>query len=239
VDSGLTQKDVRKVAIIQSNYIPWKGYFDLMARADVLVIYDEVQYTKNDWRNRNIIKTPNGTQWLTIPVRQRSLSQRIFETEVTDPKWAVKHLRTMHMNYAKAPFFKEVFPVLESVYELLDTPFLSEINLQLLLTVRDMLGISTEIIDSRNLNMEGDRSGRLVDAVLKLGGTEYISGPSAKGYLNEHLFEREGISVSWMDYSHYPEYPQLFPPFVHQVSVVDVMMNVPSHRLKEMIIPFN
>jgi hypothetical protein len=216
---------MKSIAIIQSNYIPWKGYFDLMARADVLVIYDEVQYTKNDWRNRNIIKTPNGPQWLTIPVRQRSLSQRIFETEVTDPKWVVKHLRTMQMNYAKAPFFKEVFPVLESVYERLDTPFLSEINLQLLLTVRDMLGISTEIIDSRNLNMEGDRSGRLVDAVLKLGGTEYISGAAAKDYLDVELFNSNGVSVSWMDYSNYPEYPQLFPPFVHKVSVVDLLFN--------------
>jgi hypothetical protein len=218
-------REVKKVAIIQSNYIPWKGYFDLMARADVLVIYDEVQYTKNDWRNRNIIKTPNGPQWITIPVRQRSLSQRIFETEVTDPKWAVKHLRTLQMNYAKAPFFKEIFPVLESVYESLATPFLSEINLQLLLTVRDMLGISTEVIDSRRLHLEGDRSERLVDAVLKLDGTEYISGPSAKAYLDMGLFNSKGIAVTWMDYSNYPQYPQLFPPFKHEVSVVDLLFN--------------
>ncbi len=218
-------REMKKVAIIQSNYIPWKGYFDLMARADVLVIYDEVQYTKNDWRNRNIIKTPNGPQWITIPVRQRSLSQRIFETEVTDPKWAVKHLRTLQMNYAKAPFFKEIFPVLESVYESLATPFLSEINLQLLLAVRDMLGISTEVIDSRSLNLEGDRSERLVDAVLKLGGTEYISGPSAKDYLDMGLFNSKGVTVTWMDYSYYPEYPQLFPPFKHEVSVVDLLFN--------------
>lgn len=217
---------VKKVAIIQSNYVPWKGYFDLMDRADVLVIYDEVQYTKNDWRNRNIIKTPHGPQWLTIPVRQRSLSQRIFETEVTDPKWAVKHLRTLQMNYAKAPYFKDVFPVLESVYTGLDTPFLSEINLRLLLAVRDMLGITTELMDSRGLKLEGDRSERLVDAVIKLGGHEYISGPSAKDYLDVGLFNRNSIGVRWMDYSNYPEYPQLYPPFKHEVSVVDALFNV-------------
>ena len=216
---------MKSIAIIQSNYIPWKGYFDLMARADVLVIYDEVQYTKNDWRNRNIIKTPNGPQWITIPVRQRNLSQRICETEVTDPKWALKHLRTLQTNYAKAPFFKEVFPVLESVYMGLDTPFLSEINLMLLLTVRDMLGISTEVIDSRSLNLEGNRSERLVDALLKLGGTEYISGPSAKEYLDVGLFSNKGIGVTWMDYSGYSEYPQLFPPFKHEVSVIDLLFN--------------
>jgi hypothetical protein len=212
------------VAILQSNYIPWKGYFDLIAAADVFVIYDEVQYTKNDWRNRNLIKTPNGQQWLTIPVRQVTLDQRICDTRISDPSWSRKHIGALQANYARAPYFDRykmaIFEELVRSRELL-----TEINVGMIRTLCELLGITTKIMDSRELDVVGDRNSRLLDACKKLGATHYLSGPAAQGYLDLALFEEGGIEVNWMDYSGYAEYNQLFPPFVHGVSVLDLLFN--------------
>lgn len=197
-----------------------------MRSVDTFVIYDEVQYTKNDWRNRNQIKTPNGPEWITIPVRQLSLSQKIYETEVSLPRWNIKHWNTLKTNYAKAKHFGTYGPVFENLYKNTNTPFLSEINLTFIKAINEILNIKTEIIDSRELQLEGDRNERLVDAVKKLNGTRYISGPSAKSYLDESLFDHEGISVDWISYAGYPEYEQLFPPFAHAVSVLDLIFNM-------------
>jgi hypothetical protein len=217
---------VKKVAILQSNYIPWKGYFDIINSVDTFVIYDEVQYTKNDWRNRNIIKTPTGTAWLTIPVRQVSLEQKIFETQTTLKNWNVKHWNSIKGAYSKAKFFKEYEEYFCSVYLNIDTENLSEINLIFIRAINKLLGITTEIIDSRTLNLDGDKNKRLVQAVSKLGGTIYVSGPSAKNYLDETIFNKADIQVEWMDYSKYTEYPQLYPPFVHGVSILDMVFNI-------------
>lgn len=213
------------VAILQSNYIPWKGYFDLIAAADVFVIYDEVQYTKNDWRNRNVIKTPNGPQWLSIPVRQVSLEQRICDSRISDASWARKHIGTLQANYARAPFFEQYKqPVFDELTRTGD--LLSDVNVRLIRLLCDLLGIHTRIIDSRELALEGDRNARLLDACIKLGATEYLSGPAARSYLDTTLFQGKGIDVRWMDYAGYPEYGQLFPPFVHGVSVLDLLFNM-------------
>lgn len=216
---------MKTIAILQSNYIPWKGYFDLIRSVDTFVIYDEVQYTKNDWRNRNQIKTANGPAWITIPVRQLSLSQRIYETEVSLPNWNVKHWNTLKTNYAKAKYFGTYAPLFENIYKNISTPLLSEINLTFIKALNEILNIKTEIIDSRELHLEGDRNERLLDAIKKLNGTRYISGPSARSYLDEALFQKENITVDWISYSGYPEYEQLFPPFVHAVSVLDLIFN--------------
>ena len=119
----------KKVAILQSNYIPWKGYFDLIAKADVFVVYDEVQYTKNDWRNRNIILTQNGPNWITIPVRVNNLDQKIFETKIASTNWNRKHYNSIIFNYSKAPFFKDFKDFLEELYNV-NSEFLSEINIR-------------------------------------------------------------------------------------------------------------
>lgn len=213
------------VAILQSNYIPWKGYFDLVAAADIFVIYDEVQYTKNDWRNRNQIKTPNGPQWITIPVRQVNLGQRICDSRISDTSWARKHMGALQANYARAPFFEQYK---KTVFDELSQPreFLSEVNVGLIRMICGLLGITTRIIDSRELALQGDRNARLLDACKKLGATAYLSGPAARSYLDTAWFQHEGIDVHWMDYSGYTEYPQLFPPFVHGVSVLDLLFNV-------------
>jgi len=220
---------LNKIAILQSNYIPWKGYFDLINSVDIFVIYDEVQYTKNDWRNRNMFKTKHGKEWITIPVRQISLSQRINETHVAVKNWHMKHWNSILTNYSKAGSFKETKDFVEDLY--FAEPFttnLSEINARFIKKICFYLGITTKIIDSRELNLKGDRNEKLLDACNKLQGNVYLSGPSAKEYLKIELFAENKIDVEWMSYSNYPEYPQLFPPFEHGVSVLDVIMNTGS-----------
>ncbi|MFT6210588.1 MAG: hypothetical protein ACJAYA_000397 [Bacteroidia bacterium] len=215
------------VSISQSNYIPWKGYFDLIAKSDVFVIYDEVQYTKNDWRNRNIIKTAKGTEWLTIPVNQKGLNQRIYDTKVSFNNWGKKHRGTLQANYAKADSFKEVR---DMVFDWLstDAELLTDINTTIIKGICKQLGIGTRIIDSRELNLVGEPSERLVDACKKLDASVYLSGPAGRNYLKCELFEQEEMTVEWMDYSGYKEYSQLHPPFEHGVSVLDLLFNVGS-----------
>ncbi len=214
----------KTVAIIQSNYIPWKGYFDLIKQSDVLIIYDEVQYTKNDWRNRNMIKTPNGKQWLTIPVKQNSLDQKIHETVIADTSWSKKHMNALQINYSKTPFFKTYKELFFELYTH-SSEYLSEINLSFIKAICGILEINTQIIDSRELNLDGDKNMKLVNACLKLNATNYLSGPAAKSYLDIELFNQNNIKVDWMDYSKYNEYPQLHPPFAHDVSVLDMVFN--------------
>ncbi len=214
----------KTIAILQSNYIPWKGYFDIIAKSDVFVIYDEVQYTKNDWRNRNIIKTKNGLQWLTIAVKQESLQQKIHDTEVHKNNWAKKHKGTLQANYAKAKYFKDYKDEIFNIYDNVSTN-LTEINTSFIRKICQLLEINTEIVDSRNLNLKGDRQERLIDACKKLNAETYISGSAAKSYLNENLFNEQQINVEWMDYSNYKKYSQLFPPFEHGVSILDLIFN--------------
>lgn len=216
--------NLKKIAILQSNYIPWKGYFDMIANVDVFVIYDEVQYTKNDWRNRNIIKTKNGLQWLTIAVRQESLSQTICSTEVFKSNWKAKHINTLLANYAKAPYFKNYKERIFKVYEQ-TTEKLSEINLDFIKEICEILEINTKIIDSRSLNLKGDKQERLVQACKQLNADTYISGPAAKSYIDERLFENHQIKVEWMDYNNYKTYNQMHPPFEHGVSILDLIFN--------------
>ena len=212
------------VSILQSNYIPWKGYFDIIAKSDVFVIYDEVQFTKNDWRNRNLIKTQEGLEWISISVRQESLKQKIFETKILLHNWSKKHKSTLQTNYGKAPYFKDYK---DSIFEIYDSPStdLSQINRLFIEKICAILAIETKIIDSRELNLEGDRLERLIDACKKLNAKKYLSGPAAKNYINEVLFNENNIELEWMDYSNYKEYKQLYPPFEHGVSVLDLIFN--------------
>ena len=217
-------KDIKKVAIIQSNYIPWKGYFDIINSADAFVVYDEVQYTKNDWRNRNLIKTPNGREWITIPVRHNKLNHRICEISILSPNWKDKHLKTLQSNYARAKCFDDVKKMVFDWYSI-DSDLLSEINRHFIENICSFLNINTLIIDSRDLNLKGDRNERLVEVCKKLGAEVYLSGPTAKSYLDKSMFSQEGIQVDWMDYSGYKEYDQLYPPFENNVSILDLIFN--------------
>ena len=217
----------RTVAIVQSSYIPWKGYFDLMASADLFVLYDDVQYTRRDWRNRNRIKTKDGVQWLTVPVEVKGhYHARIRDIRVSDPDWAARHWARLRQAYTRAPFLGQYAPVLEDLYLGTRTPFLSEINHRFLSELAGLLGIRTPLAWSDDYRLVDGRTERLLDLCLQTGARRYLSGPSARAYLDETLFAREGIEVVYADYSGYPEYSQLFPPFDHQVSVVDLLLNV-------------
>lgn len=214
------------IFITQSNYIPWKGYFDAINSADVFVVYDDMQYTKNDWRNRNQIKTPNGTQWLTIPVKSVSLDQKINETAVANQVWRKKHWKTIVQNYSKAPHFKKYAAEFEALYLDSSHEKLSEINHSFIVLINKLLCIETEVVWSSDYELKGDKNERLVNLCTELGGTKYLSGPAAQNYLAVDLFTKAGIEVEWMDYSNYPEYPQLFPPFEHGVTVLDLLFNM-------------
>lgn len=216
-----------RVAIVQSNYIPWKGYFDLIAGVDTFVLYDDAQYTKRDWRNRNRIKTAQGVQWLTLPVQVTGkYLQLIREVLVSDPAWAETHWRTLTHHYGKAAGFAEVAPAIEGLYrEAAASQRLSEINHLFLTGINKLLGITTPFRWSNELELTGDRSDRLLGMCRQLGADTYVSGPSARDYLDERLFQDAGIAVEWADYSGYPEYRQLHPPFDHHVSIVDLLLN--------------
>lgn len=216
---------MKRIAILQSNYIPWKGYFDLIASVDVFVFYDDMQYTKNDWRNRNLIKTPQGPAWLTIPVRQESLAQTIRDTRIADPAWAKKHWKTIAQNYARAAYFKEYRDFFAELYQGAVSPWLSEINQSFVRAINGLLGIDTVIRSASEFTLAPGKSERLLALCRELGATGYLSGPAAKDYLDTALFAAAGIEAEWMDYRGYPEYPQLFPPFAHGVSILDLIFN--------------
>ena len=217
---------MKRVAIIQSNYIPWKGYFDLIASVDEFVLYDTVQYTRRDWRNRNLIKTASGLQWLSVPVKVRGrYHQSIAETEIMGNEWASQHWRTITSNYRRSSFFDDVRQWLEPVYTEEHFTHLSALNHRLIRSVCSYLGIGTRIHSSSEFMVSEERSERLAEICQKIQAGVYVSGPAAKSYLNEQLFTDRGISVSWFDYGHYPEYPQLWGSFEHGVSILDLLFN--------------
>lgn len=216
---------MKKIAISQSNYIPWKGYFDLIRSVDVFVIYDEVQYTKNDWRNRNKIMTPSGPIWLTIPVKQNHLEQRINETIVQHNFWIKKHLNAIRLNYSKASFFKEFFPFIEDLYLSIESDKLSEINEHFLRKILSFYNINTRIERSENLDLKGNRIEKLIDAVEKLQGNTYVSGPNGRNYLEESFFQNANINLQYFSYDNFSEYPQIHGEFSHHLSIIDCILN--------------
>lgn len=228
---------MKKIAILQSNYIPWKGYFDLINMVDEFIFYDEVQYTKNDWRNRNKIKTQQGIQWLTIPVRQESLEQKIKDTKISDKKWNIKHWRTISQNYAKAKYFKDYKDIFEELYLTCDEEYLSQINYKFITTINEILGIKTKLRWSSEFELVDGQTEKLLGICKDCNADIYLSGPAAKDYFNEELAKQENIKVEWMDYSGYKEYEQLNPPFEHGVSILDLIFNE-GNRAKEFMKSF-
>jgi hypothetical protein len=218
---------LKKVAILQSNYIPWKGYFDIIASVDEFILYDDMQYTRRDWRNRNNIKTSKGLIWLTIPVDVKGkFEQRICDTLVSDTKWIKEHTASIVHNYSKARRFKDYKDWLFDIYEkVTHEKFLSRVNYILLQEVMKFLNIQTPLTWSMDYHAEGTKTNRLLDICLKANADIYLSGPAAKDYLEVDRFKENGILVEWMDYSGYSEYEQLYPPFEHGVSILDLILN--------------
>lgn len=210
-------------AVLQSNYIPWRGYFDVIHDADVFVFYDDVQYTVNDWRNRNRVKTANGVVWLTIPVGNQN-DRRICDVEIRDRSWMRKHWMTIEQSYRKAPHFAAYEPFFRDVYTR-EWTSLSELNQTVIKSIAgDLLGITTTFRDSREFTLQHAKSDRLLSLLQQLGATRYISGPAAKAYLDVETYAKAGITVEWKDYTTYPPYPQLHGGFAGDVSIVDTLM---------------
>jgi hypothetical protein len=214
----------KKILILQSNYIPWKGYFDLINSVDEFIIYDHVQYTKNDWRNRNKIKTPNGAQWLAIPVNH-STSMRIKDVKVVNNLWRKKHWNTLTGNYAKAKYFKEYKDRFELLYLKGAEKYLSQINYIFLNEINEILNIKTTISWSWDYNLDGNKNEIIISLCKQTNADEYLSGPAAKDYIDENIFQENNIKITWMDYNNYPIYDQLYPPFEHGVSILDLIFN--------------
>lgn len=214
------------MAIVQSNYIPWKGYFDLINLVDEFILFDDMQYTRRDWRNRNLIKTRAGLKWLTIPVAVKgNFFQKIKDTRVSDPGWGRTHWESIVHNYSKANHFAAFREVFESLYLGSQESFLSQINYAFLTAICKILRIDARITWSDDYESVEGKTERLVSICKQAGATTYISGPAARDYIDEGLFNNADISLEYMDYSAYPEYRQLFPPFEHGVSVIDLIFN--------------
>lgn len=217
---------MKKVAILQSNYIPWKGYFDLIRQVDEFILFDEMQYTRRDWRNRNKIKTQRGLEWLTVPVKVKGrYYQTIRETELDGSPWASDHWKALTANYGRAPFFSELASELKPLYLDRQYTHLSQLNRALIDWVCSKLGITTLISDSSDYRLIEGKTERLLDICRQAGATEYLSGPAAAGYLETNLFETAGIGVRFFDYEGYPPYSQLWGEFEHGVTVLDLLFN--------------
>lgn len=217
----------KTVAIVQSSYVPWKGYFQLIARSDEFILFDDVQFTKRDWRNRNRIKTRDGVQWLSIPVNVSGrYFQAIKDVSIADPEWNTRHWKTIAANYAQARYFKEYRDPVERLYREATDTSLSAVNRRLLAGLCELLDIRTPLTWSMDYRIVDGKTERLVDLCRQAGATRYLSGPRASAYIDRACFERAGIELVYADYDGYPEYSQLFPPFDHYVSVIDVLFNL-------------
>jgi hypothetical protein len=215
-----------KCVILQPSYIPWRGYFDQINRADVFVFYDDVQYDKHGWRNRNQIKTGQGRQWLTIPVHSQGVVEKsipIKQVEIDWSKpWNQSHWKALTMAYGRAPFFRDYTGLLEPFYQRRDA-YLADLTIELTIALARELGIKhTRFLRASELAVSGQKTNRLIQILVQLGATDYISGPSAKDYIEANQFESAGISLEYMDYN-YPEYPQLHPPFDPNLSILDLL----------------
>lgn len=226
---------MKKIAILQSNYIPWKGYFDMIAAVDEFIIFDDAQYTKNDWRNRNIIKTSQGSKWLTVPVTlSGNFGQSIRETRISSTNWPRKHWASLAQNYCRASHFKEISTWLQPLYLTNECSLLSPVNRRFIEAICDYLGIRTKISNSWDYSLIEGKNDRLVDLITQAGGNEYISGKAAMEYIDPELFDKNGIKLTWFDYSDYPKYEQLWGPFDHKVTVLDLLFNCGSNSKQYM-----
>jgi len=214
-----------KVGLIQSNYLPWKGYFDFIDDVDLFIFYDDVQYTKNDWRNRNKIKTQAGLTWLTVPVIFSLRNKTFIQDARIDYKqnWQTKHIKSIKQSYQKAAFYEKYA---DSLFEIIKMPYetISELNVELIKWIMDQLNIDTKLMFSNELQATGYKTVRIINILNSVGGTDYLTGPAAQSYLEEEKFTAAGIGLEYKIYD-YPEYSQLNGKFEPNVSVIDLLFN--------------
>lgn len=228
-----------KIVVLQSNYIPWKGYFNIINDADIFCFLDEVQYTKNDWRNRNKLYSKNGLFWLTIPINKGSVNLKISEVLLENTFWQEKHFKSIVQTYSNAPQINNILPILEDIYLEKQWESLSQLNQFLIKRICDYIGIKTMIVNSKDYYLDSNRIDRIISLVKQMDGTEYISGIAAKNYLSgkEEIFNQNNIKLVYKTYEGYKKYQQNLPVFENFVSIIDTLMFVPQSHLFEYITP--
>lgn len=198
----------------------------MIAAVDEFILYDDMQYTRRDWRNRNQIKTPQGIQWLTVPVSVKGkYHQKIREVKIEGADWSGAHWKTLAQNYRRAPYFAEIASWLEPLYLEQNFTHISQLNRRFIEAICNYLTIKTAITSSWDYTLLDGKTERLADLCLQAGGAEYISGPAAKHYVDEKVFSDLGIKLTWFDYAGYPSYPQLWGEFTHGVTILDLLFN--------------
>lgn len=217
---------MKKIAISQSNYIPWKGYFDMINMVDEFILYDTMQYTKRDWRNRNKIKTTYGSKWLSIPIEVKGkYLQKINEARISEENWGSKHWQSIEQNYKKSQYFHLYKDIFEELYLHHKEEYLSKINYNFIVAINSILGITTPIRFSNEFSLEEGKTEKILAICKACNADIYLSGPAAQDYFDVTLAEKEGIQIEWMDYNNYKEYNQHYPPFEHNVSILDLIFN--------------
>lgn len=215
---------VNNVGIIQSNYIPWRGYFDFIDCVDIFVIHDDIQYTKQDWRNRNRILGAGGTPiWLSVPVCYEETHQSIDSIKISkNQDWRNKHLAQFYNNYRHAPYFDGIYSLYREVMLSRDWIFLADLNCALISAIAHGLNITTKIVQARDLDCQGIKTEKIINIVKSLGGASYVSGPAAQSYLDLDEMKKSNIEVFWKTYS-YQAYAQGVGGFESAVSIIDAI----------------
>jgi len=215
---------MKTIAIIQSSYIPWKGYFDIINDVDTFVFLEDVQYTIRDWRNRNKIKTPDGISWISVPVKKKT-NQKIFEAKINySEDWINNHKKSIHHSYASSEYY---YSFVDDIFSIFTKKFdtISELNIFAVKKISDLLGISPCFINSLDIQTQGTKDDKLINICRELNADIYLSGPSAKAYIDESKFKKNNIELRYKSYEGYPEYPQLWNNFEHFVSIIDLIFN--------------
>jgi hypothetical protein len=212
------------IAVHQPQYLPWLGYFDKIDKAEFFCFLDNVQYKKNEWQNRNRIKTASGWQWLTVPVLYR-FPQKIDTVRINNQvNWQKKHLQALITNYSKAPFFDAFISFFEQVYTK-QWELLADLNIYLVQQIIEMLNLEKKtVVNASELQLREDPTDRLIDICQTLGADTYLSGPNGANYMDLERFRKKGIRVALQDF-HHPRYPQLYGDFQSHLSIVDLLFN--------------
>jgi hypothetical protein len=219
------------VAVHQPQYLPWLGYFDKMRRVDVFCYLDNVQYKKNDWQNRNRVKTARDWQWLTVPVCYR-YPQKINEVIINNKvNWRNKHLQALITNYSRAPYFKDYLHLFEVIYAK-DWQSLVDLNIHLIEEMKTALKLEHRTtVRASDFDLSEDATDRLISICKALNADTYLSGQDGTTYMNMERFRQAGIKVVVQEFKH-PIYPQVFDGFQSHLSVVDLLFNCGPEALE-------
>ena len=226
---------MKTVAILQSNYIPWIGFFQLLGHVDEFIFFDDMQFTKRDWRNRNRIKTSNGVAWLSIPVKTSGkYLQSINEVVIADQSWSKKHWKSIELNYKKSCFFEKESDWLKQIYAQ-NLEHLTDINQSFIRAICEKLDIKTKLAHQSTANYSTDKNLRLIEICKDRAATRYVSGQAAKDYIIPDTFEENGISLEWFEYPEYPAYSQPWGPHEKNLSIIDAILNIGSEETAKII----